>query len=400
MKKILFLVIILLTLWGGWFAYNNLRGIGPALRSAPRLPQILQDNSSPDIPSQNTTGMPVMVPNGFSLHTFAQDLDGPRVLRWDPQGVLLVSIPGRGQVVALPDANGDGKSDETIVVASGLRTPHGIAFYQEKLYIAETDGVSVFDYSAGSRKASNKRKIVDLPAGGNHFSRTIDFGPDGKLYISVGSSCNVCIEKDSRRAKILVANSDGSGLRDYAAGLRNSVFFIWDTQGRMMATDMGRDLIGDDIPPDEINIVEDGVFYGWPYCYGKKVWDRQFDDSSDARARCEASRGSHVDLQAHSAPLGLRFIPQSWGEEYAGDLLVSYHGSWNRSVPTGYKVVRVKLDEAGNYEATEDFLTGWLGDAKGASGAYGRPVDILFDDAGAGYISDDKAGVIYQLKRM
>jgi glucose/arabinose dehydrogenase len=166
----------------------------------------------------------------------------------------------------------------------------------------------------------------------------------------------------------------------------------------MWATDMGRDLIGDDIPPDEINIIEDGRFYGWPYCYGQMIWDRQFDSSQEAEDRCEKSAASRVDLQAHSAPLGLRFIPESWGNEYKGDLLVAFHGSWNRTTPTGYKVVRIKLDKSGNLEGVEDFITGWLGGAQGASGAHGRPVDIIFDAAGVGYISDDKAGVLYRLE--
>lgn len=381
MRKILGGIVVALLVWGGWFAYQNFRGSGPAVRRAiPILPPASEG------PAQNTTGIPLTMPDGFSLSIYARDLEGPRVLRWDPNGILLTSIPGRGQVVALPDANSDGASDETVIVASGLRSPHGIAFHDGKLYIAETDGVSVYDYDGATKKASNKQKIIDLPAGGNHFSRTIDFGPDGKLYIAVGSSCNVCREGDSRRAKILVANPDGTGLRDYATGLRNSVFFIWDTENRMWATDMGRDLIGDDIPPDEINIVEDGKFYGWPFCYGKKVWDRQFDRSAEAEARCQESTPSHVDLQAHSAPLGLRF--------YEGDLLVAYHGSWNRTTPTGYKIVRIHDGEI------SDFITGWLGTAKAASGAYGRPVDILFDTDGVGYISDDKAGVIYRLGRV
>jgi glucose/arabinose dehydrogenase len=396
MKKLLILIGVAGIIWAGVFAYRNLRGVGPAV--GPSLSTVQPGGTNEQLPT-NTTGIPLTIPDGFSLSIFARSLGGPRVLRWDPAGTLLVSIPGRGQVVALPDANRDGTSDETIVVAADLRSPHGLAFHDGKLYIAETEGVSVYDYDTSSKKAANKKKIIDLPAGGNHFSRTIDFGPDGKLYIAVGSSCNVCREKDTRRAKILVVNADGSDLREYATGLRNSVFFIWDTTGRLWATDMGRDLIGDDIPPDEINIIEDGKFYGWPYCYGKQVWDTTFDKSQEAKDRCSGSVPSFIDLQAHSAPLGLRFIADSWGRDLAGDLLVSYHGSWNRTSPTGYKIVRIKLGSNGTYESTEDFATGWLGDARAASGAYGRPVDIIFDEDGVGYISDDKAGVIYRLIR-
>lgn len=399
MKKIILFILVALVAWGALFVYRNLRGAAPAVLKAPVIQELVEKDFTPDMPSRNTTGMPLTIPDGVSLSIFARDLGAPRVLRFDPKGVLLVSIPGRGQVVALPDGNGDGVADKTVVVASGLRSPHGLAFHEGKLFVAEIDEVAVYDYDADMHKATNKRGIVDLPSSGIHVTRTIDVGSDGRLYISVGSSCNVCHEKDSRRAKILVADVDGGNLHEYATGLRNSVFFIWDAPGRMWATDMGRDLIGDDIPPDEINIVEEGKFYGWPYCYGKKVWDRQFNSSQEAQDRCTGSAPSHVDLQAHSAPLGLRFVPESWGKEYQGDLLVSYHGSWNRTVPTGYKVVRIKLDSTGNYEATEDFITGWLGGAKGASGAHGRPVDIIFDASGVGYISDDKAGVVYRLEK-
>jgi glucose/arabinose dehydrogenase len=398
MKKVILFILVVLVVWGGLFAYRNLRGIAPAVRPTPQISDLLKTDAPSQEPGSNTTGIPLTFPSGISLSFFARDLGAPRVLRFDPKGVLLASIPSRGQVVALPDANGDGVADETIIVARGLRIPHGFAFHDGKLFIAETDQIATYDYDANTHAATNKRKIVDLPAGGNHVTRTIDIGPDGRLYISVGSSCNVCNEKDARRAKILVANADGGNLRDYAAGLRNSVFFIWDAGGRMWATDMGRDLIGDDIPPDEINIIEDGRFYGWPYCYGQMIWDRQFDSSQEAEDRCEKSAASRVDLQAHSAPLGLRFIPESWGNEYKGDLLVAFHGSWNRTTPTGYKVVRIKLDKSGNLEGVEDFITGWLGGAQGASGAHGRPVDIIFDAAGVGYISDDKAGVLYRLE--
>lgn len=235
---------------------------------------------------------------------------------------------------------------------------------------------------------------MDLPAGGNHFSRSIGFGPDGKLYVSIGSSCNVCIEKDPRRAKIYVSNPDGTDVRQFASGLRNSVFFTWHPKTReMWATDMGRDLLGDNIPPEEVNILRDGGFYGWPYCYGANVNDRSFDSSDTAQKKCAESIPPHITFQAHSAPLGLTFIPDSWPKAYRGDVLVSYHGSWNRSEPTGYKIVRFDLDSAFQNTQESDFLTGFLQ----GGGAIGRPVDVLFDAKGILYISDDKSGVIYRV---
>jgi len=389
-KRFIVLILILGLGYGGWFAFQNLRGIKPALGPIPGMPA----GGTSSAEGVNTTGLPLSIPDGVSISYFAKNLSAPRALARDAAGTLLTSIPSQSMVVALPDSDGDGVSDRVVTVIDGLALPHGIAFRDGKLFIAETDQVASYAYDTGSMKATNKKKLFDLPAGGNHFSRTIGFGPDGKLYVSVGSSCNVCVEKDPRRAKIYVSNADGSGFREYASGLRNSVFFVWHPQTReMWATDMGRDLLGDNIPPEEVNIVRDGGFYGWPLCYDNRVHDRSFDKSDEARKKCEQSTAPHITFQAHSAPLGLAFIPESWPEQYRGDLLVSYHGSWNRATPTGYKVARFDLDKQFASAGESDFLSGFLqGDS-----AMGRPVDLLFDPAGALYVSDDKAGVIYRV---
>lgn len=413
MKKViivaLFFIGILLSLSLA-ISFKNLRGIGPVVKPPPK-----------DITREiNTTGYPLRLSRGFSISIFAKNVENPRVLSWDSGGTLLVSMPLQGKIVALPDKNGDGIADETFVVVDELNRPHGLAFHptNKSLYIAEADHVAIYDYDKSSYKAINKRNSIELPAGGYHFTRTIGFGPDGGLYISVGSSCNACSEQDSRRAAILVVDSGllgrapqqrnrGMTPKVFASGLRNSVFFTWHPVTKQMwATDMGRDLIGDDLPPDEVNIVKVGAFYGWPYCYGKSVRDTTFSDPKGLNLFgfqgltladvCNRSEPSHIDIPAHSAPLGLAFIPSTWPSEYRDDLLVAYHGSWNRSEPTGYKVVRMKLDAQGNYQGAEEFITGWLtGD-----GALGRPVDLLFDTQGVLYISDDKAGVIYRVSRM
>ncbi|HEY9072488.1 MAG TPA: PQQ-dependent sugar dehydrogenase, partial [Desulfobaccales bacterium] len=206
--------------------------------------------------------------------------------------------------------------------------------------------------------------------------------------------CNVCVEQDWRYAKILMANADGSDLKTFASGLRNSVFMAaHPLTGLIWATEMGRDWLGDNLPPDEINLILEGKDYGWPYCYGKRVHDDQFDPQGLKRDFCQTTMPSYIDIPAHSAPLGLAFFPASWPKPYRYDLLVAYHGSWNRTIPTGYKVVRYQLDEAGNFVGVDDFITGWLT----PDGALGRPVDILITDDGEIYISDDKAGVIYRV---
>ncbi len=370
-----------------------MRGIKPVINPPPK------DIASP---SFNTTGLPLQLPSGFSIAIFAQNVLDARVMTWDPAGRMLVSLTSEGKVVALPDEDVNWQADRIITVLDGLNRPHGLASKCEGnaavqkcwLYVAETNKIVRYDYDQSEAKASNPQKIADLPSGAGHFTRTIVFGPDDRLYVSIGSSCNVCIEKDARRAAIYSMKADGSDFRSYATGLRNAVFFTWSfVDGRMWATEMGRDFLGDDLPPDEINVIQEGGNYGWPICYGKNIHDTNFDKNVYIQDPCVGKAESMVDLQAHSAPLGLAFIPEEgWPEDYWYDLLVAYHGSWNRSEPTGYKVVRVKLDARGNFEGLEDFITGYLT----KEGALGRPVDILVQPGGIVYISDDKAGVIYR----
>jgi glucose/arabinose dehydrogenase len=349
---------------------------------------------------QNTTGIPLTLPEGFSISNFASGLGSPRMITFDEAGNMLVSITSGGRVVALPDKNNDNKSDQTITVLSGLSRPHGIAVRcagQCKLYVAEENQLASYDYDPVNYKATNKTKLMDMPSGGGHFTRTVKVGPDERLYVSIGSSCNVCDESDNRRSKIFSLKTDGTDLKEVARGLRNSVFFTWSfVDGRMWATEMGRDNLGDNTPPDEINIIEQGKNYGWPNCYGKNIHDGNFDKKTYIRNPCMEpyETESKVDLQAHSAPLGLDFIPEEgWSEDMWYDLVVAYHGSWNRSVPTGYKLVRIKLDDKGNYNGTEDFITGF----HTGSSVLGRPVDVLIQSGGIMYVSDDKAGNIYRI---
>jgi glucose/arabinose dehydrogenase len=198
-------------------------------------------------------------------------------------------------------------------------------------------------------------------------------------------------------------NKDGTDFRRVAKGLRNSVFFTWNNQdGKIWAADMGRDLLGDNIPPDEINIIDPAATstadYGWPVCYGKNIHDTQFDKNTYIRNPClePFEKPSHIDLQAHSAPLGLAFVSSTygWPQDYTGNLLVAFHGSWNRSIPTGYKVVRLILDKNGGFVRQDDFITGWLEGNK----AIGRPVGLTYDKNGRLYISDDKTGIIYRVE--
>lgn len=398
---ILLIAIVLGVVWMGSFVLQHARGIVPLIKSPGEdIAEIITEESSP-----------LTLPEEFSISIFAEGLEKPRVLTRGPAGNILVSIPSEGKVVALPDRDGDGVADEIVTVIEELNRPHGLATkcfagefgveYTCKLFIAETDQVAVYDYDRETLKAFNKEKIVDLPSGRNHFTRTILFAPTPageKLLISVGSSCNVCNEEDARRASVLVSEADGSNLEIYARGLRNAVFMaIHPVTGQVWVTEMGRDLLGDDLPPDEINIVQKGNNYGWPICYGKNVHDTAFDENVYIRAPCSLpfEEPSYIDIEAHSAPLGLAFVPEEgWPEEYWYNLIVAYHGSWNRSEPTGYKLVRFILDENGVYEGEEDFITGWLTEE---GRVLGRPAGLLIEPEGVLYISDDRAGVVYRV---
>lgn len=344
--------------------------------------------------TSSTDPLPLQLPPGFRITVFAERLEMPRFMAVSPEGILFVSLPSSGQVVALPDKDGDGRADRIVTVASGLNAPHGLAFFKGSLYVAETGRILRLQDRDGDLRADKIEVIVPhLPPGGNHWSRTIGFGPDGKLYVSIGSSCNVCIERDHRRATILRYNPDGTGEEIVAQGLRNAVGFTWHPETKMLwATNNGRDWLGDDLPPDYITIVQEGAHYGWPSCYahqGKAILDPEFGRPEV----CQQMALPTFEIQAHSAPLGLTFYTGTlFPPEYQGDLFVAYHGSWNRSVPTGYKVVRIPMKE-GKPGKPEDFVTGWLRGGR----AWGRPVDLVVGRDGALYLSDDGAGFIYRI---
>jgi glucose/arabinose dehydrogenase len=352
------------------------------------------------------------LPENFVIQIFAKGINGARVIKEDPAGNLIVSLTKEGKIVSLPDLNQDGRADKVIILLEGLQNPHGMEikcwekeFSKDcKFYVAETEKLVqydlVFDDKEKIYRPLNPEKILDLPKGGRHFTRTLLFLPypqDHKLLISVGSTCDVCFEKDERNGTILVYDFKTKESKIYAKGLRNSVFLtLHPVTGKVWATEMGRDWLGDDLPPDEINIIEEGKNYGWPICYGKNIHDDNFDKNVYIRNPCMEpfETPSYINIPAHSSPLGLAFFPEEgWPEDYWYNLLVAYHGSWNRTVPTGYKIVRYILDSQGNYLGEEDFITGWLQENE----AIGRPVDILIKPGGIIYISDDKAGVIYKV---
>jgi glucose/arabinose dehydrogenase len=292
------------------------------------------------------------------------------------------------------DADGDGRADGRTVLLEGLNRPHGIDLHQGWLYVAETGAVGRvrFDAERGEAIGEFESVVTGLPTGGAHSKRTVRFGPDGWMYVSVGSSCNVCEESDPRRAAILRYRPDGSGEQIYATGLRNAVGFDWRPgTGELYATDNGRDLLGDDFPPCELNRVVEGGFYGWPYANGDNRPDPDLGERGAARI-AGALPPAH-GFRAHNAPLGITFVRGSRvPPDYRGAALVALHGSWNRTRKDGYKVVSLHWDPEGRIEE-RDFLVGFELDED----VIGRPVDVAEAPDGSFYISDDYAGAIYRV---
>jgi glucose/arabinose dehydrogenase len=348
-------------------------------------------------PSGETVDERLKVPDGFSISIWAADIDGARFLRFTPAGDLLVSQPRQSRITLLEaDADGDGRSDGTQVLVDGLNRPHGIDLRDGWLYVGETDAIARVRFDPRTRATSGalERVVTDLPTGGNHWTRTVRFGPDGGMYVSVGSSCNVCEEEDPRRAALLRFEPDGSGGEIYATGLRNSVGFDWQPDtGDLYATDNGRDLLGDDFPPCELNRIERGSFYGWPVANGDRVPDPDYGEGQ--AERIASSRPPAHGFRAHNAPLGITFVrgPEA-SRGYDNAALVALHGSWNRTRKDGYKVVSLHWQPDGSIEE-RDFATGFEADES----VIGRPVDVAEGPDGAFYVSDDYAGVIWRIGR-
>jgi len=339
----------------------------------------------------------LQVPPGFRITVFVRT-ESPRMMAFSPGGVLLATSESGGTVTALPDAQHNGQATARVTVLKDLNGPHGIAFHNGELYVAEVTRLVRYSWDETHLRATNPVVVADLPESlGGHMTRTILFA-DQKLYVSAGSSCNVCSERDPRRAAVVEMNQDGSGAHLFASGLRNAVGLAFNERTRTVwVTDNGRDWLGDDLPPDEIDdLGSQGGDFGWPFCYGNRVPDASFGGTAE---RCRLTIPPRVELQAHSAPLGLIFYTgQMFPAEYHGDLLVAFHGSWNRSVPTGYKVVRVKVNERGEPEWVQDFITGWLPPGETRRGKWmGRPVGLAIGADGSLYISDDGSGSIYRV---
>jgi glucose/arabinose dehydrogenase len=330
------------------------------------------------------------VPPGFSIAVVSTRVPDARFMTFAPNGDLLISQPSRGRVVALHP--GASPQADPVVVVSGVPFAHGLAMRGDQLYVAGWPGVTRVGYAV-SASLPPTALFSDMPQGGVHNRRALALAADGSIFVSSGSTCNICAEPDPRFATVLRYDADGAHGRIYASGLRNASGLAFDDTGKLWAVVNGRDNLGDDLPPDEVVEIKDGANYGWPYCYagnGVRVPNPEYDDPS----KCVGTQPSALNLQAHSAPLQIAFYRGAqFPARYRGALFVAYHGSWNRSVKTGYKVV-VVLFKNGRPDHVEDFATGWLGADQSVRG---RPVGLAVGPDGSLYISSDATGYIYRV---
>ena len=356
----------------------------PQLNERPPAESLVPAPSTPDL----------RVPPGYDIRKFAT-LDGPRVILPMADGSMFVSLTSRDQLVKLTDADGNGVAEVTPALRN-LDSPHGLALRDGYVYIAGTGAVVRTPLGADGMPSPQLERVASYSAGGGHFTRSILFGADGGMYVSIGSSCNLCVETSPDRAAVMRFDADGSHGRVFARGLRNAVGMalnpvtkdIWVSQHE-------RDNLRPDhqnLPPEEINILRDGGDYGWPYCHSDRVPNPEFHD----QARCDKTIGPALKMQAHSAPLGMTFltnasmVPLAW----RGDLLLAFHGSWNRDTPTGAKIVRIRVQD--NLPVSyEDFVTGW----QHANGKrWGRPADVQVSlKDGAILIADDAGNAVWRM---
>lgn len=327
--------------------------------------------------------------NHYILKTYIQHLDKPRFMLVTESGDLLVTEPAKGNLLLIPYK----KPNQKRILLNGLKNPHSIDIFEHYLYVAEENAIGRIEYNAleGRTLGHYERIITNLPDDGGHWTRTIKFGPDGYGYVSIGSSCNACIEKNPLRASICRFKPGENHLKVYANGLRNSVGFDWSpTDGGLYATENGRDYLGDHFPPDELNLIQENQFYGWPYANGDRVPDPKFGKGQEKKI--STSQKPVFNFAAHQAALGITFIKDPGSPLYK-KALVAFHGSWNSSAKVGYKVVSLTFKDG--IISQNDFITGFIKNGK----VLGRPVHLVEGKEGEIYLSDDYNGTIYLIEQ-
>lgn len=332
-------------------------------------------------------------PAGFTVSIYAEPVVDAREMVLGTKNIVFVGSRNAGKVYAIIPDKQNPHGTRVLTIASGLNMPNGVAFHKGALYVAEVGRILRFNNIEANLNNPPKPVVVtsELPKEKAHGWRFIRFGPDDKLYIGVGAPCNVCLMKDPRFATIMRMDADGQNFEVYAKGIRNTVGFDWDpVHHNLWFTDNGRDWLGDDLPPDELNVApKKGMNFGFPYCYGKNIADPVYGKLYS----CAEFTSAAFEFPAHVAPLGMSFYTgELFPSDYQGQIFVSEHGSWNRSHKIGYQVMTVKIKN--NYVTeVKPFISGWLQGEK----TWGRPVDTLVMPDGSLLISDDYANVIYRV---
>ena len=333
----------------------------------------------------------IKLPPGFSISVYATGVKNARQMALGSHGTLFVGSRDAGNVYAVVDQDKDNRADEVIKIATGLNMPSGITFRDGALYVAEISRVLRYDNIEAQLKNPPKPVVVNdnFPSDRHHGWKFIAFGPDNMLYVPVGAPCNIC-RPDERHGVIMRMNADGSGLEVFSAGIRNSLGFDWHPVAKeLWFTDNGRDEMGDDIPPDELNYApRKGMNFGFPDCHAGSIPDPEF-----GKTPCSAFTPPAMNLTPHGAGLGMRFYMGSmFPAEYRNQIFIAEHGSWNRSTPIGYRVMVARL-EGNKAVKYEPFAEGWLQGVR----AWGRPADVLVMPDGALLVSDDYANTIYRI---
>lgn len=337
----------------------------------------------------------IKMPAGFVIEVYAE-VSNARSMAMSPEGTLYVGNRNGDKVYAVMDVNGDYKADKRWVIASGLNMPNGVAVNDGDLYVAEVSRITRYDNIEANLGKAIKPTVVkdDFPTETHHGWKYIAFGPDGRLYVPVGAPCNICKSEKEIYASITSIKKDGSDLQVYANGVRNTVGFTWHPETKeMWFTDNGRDMLGDDIPPCELNrVTSAGLHFGYPYCHGGTISDPEFGGEQP----CDKFTKPAQTLGPHVAPLGLKFYTgNNFPEQYRDQLFIAEHGSWNRAQKIGYRISTVKVENANTATTYETFASGWLDETEQKS--WGRPVDVLILKDGSMLVSDDQAGVIYRI---
>ena len=343
----------------------------------------------------------VKLPAGFKITKFADGLMNARMLAVNPKdGSVYLSRREQGDLLLIKDTDGDGKADSTTTVAERPKL-HGIAIHGDKLFFTTVNEIYVAQIKGDGTLDDIRRIIHDLPDGGQHQNRTIAVGPDDKLYISVGSTCNTCEESSPESATMLQASLDGKTRTIFASGLRNTIGFGWHPKTQQLwGADHGIDWLGEEEQKEEFNKIEKGKRYGWPFIFAdnRVVPERQPSDGTSIDTWKKLSTTPTLLYTSHAAPMEMAFYTGTqFPAEYKGDAFIAMRGSWNRKPPAGYEVVRVRFDEAGNATKFEPFATGWLEGEGEKWSQYGRLAGCAMAKDGSLLITDDKNGIIYRI---